>query len=215
MARANAPLLSVGASGAIARGPVFRRAQGGTVIATVPPNLDRDTSHLATQRDAYKAIAALWRDFIPAAKKPYKHATRTTARTPWQLALHTNLSNVRQQGIQLGWRGSTGNHGAPTLTHLVNIGECTPNFVCFEWGFQDTPPGWTLLGSTTLGLLSRAIGNQENAFLFILEDPPEFTSNGVSEALPGQVDQIHVWPRYRTSHGHDAEGASLALTINH
>lgn len=144
MAKVKGPLLSMRASGTIAKTNVYASWRGIPYarIHVVPTN-PRTVGQLLT-RDVFRWINALYRSLGATAIAPWEDATLGRPLTPRNSAVKNNLANLRTDLTLVNLVASPGSHGGPALETFSAVAGVGAASIDVTLTHGTLPTGWTL-----------------------------------------------------------------------
>lgn len=212
MAKTNAPLLSFGASGAIAKTQVYSTWKGRSYVRRFVTPANPNTAAQQQTRSVFKYLNRLWQ-YLPAgalaAWELYGQNSRFTARNGW---LKQNLSALREgvdlSDITLSVAAGSG-IAAEAMAVVTGADQVTVNLTP-----PALPPGWAIVQANAMAVRNvdphvsddvQAVAGSDNAA------PYSIVLNGLTA-----VDDYVVggWFTFTRPDGSRAYGASLQQVVS-
>lgn len=207
MAKTTAPLLSFGASGALAKAMVFATWRGIAYVRRyVVPENPRTVAQTLT-RDIFRTLSDMWKIMGSIAIAPWQTFTISKPLTDRNAMMGKNIAALRGALNMANFIGSPGARGglAPNSIILTaGIGTITIDFIN-----PAAPTGWTLVAAQAVAFPDQA---PEAVLIGPVTEGEDTVSplNQVVLTLPtGVLHQVSAWLRWLKPDGLTAYGASI------
>lgn len=144
MAKVKSPLLSIGASGQIGSSQVYGVWRGVPYVRQhVVPSNPRTTGQTTT-RNAFSALAALWKLMPALSQAPFAKAAQGKPLTDRNSLMKTNLGALRGQPDMTNWTGSPGAFGGFPITAIAAAAGAASGEIDVTVTSPPEPPDWTI-----------------------------------------------------------------------
>lgn len=209
MAKTTAPLLSFGASGAIADAMVFSTWRGIPYVRRfVIPQNPRTTGQVLT-RDIFSMLSTMWKLSGSLAIAPWTTFVVSKPLTDRNAMMGKNIASLRGDADMTDFIGSPGARGGlPPDTFIVTPGVAT---LTIDFTNPAAPSGWTLESAVAVAFPDQA---PEATFIGGGDEGEDAVAQ-VQVVLTGLDTVLHLvagWLRWTKPDGLTAYGASLTAT---
>ena len=210
MAKTTAPLLSFGASGAIANTMVYATWRGIPYVRRfVIPENPRTVGQTLT-RDIFKTLSDMWKVQGSLAIAPWQTFTVSKPLTDRNAFMGKNIAVLRGQADMQLFIGSPGARGGLPPTSIVT----TPGVGTISIAFTNpgAPTGWTLDAAVAVAFPDQA---PEATFIGPVTEGEDAVTPFDTVLLSGLDTVLHVvaaWLRWTKPDGLTAYGASILST---
>ena len=210
MAKTTAPLLSFGASGALAQAMVFATWRGISYVRRyVVPENPRTVAQTLT-RDIFRTLSDAWKLMGSIAIAPWQTFTISKPLTDRNAFMGKNIASLRGDANMDNFIGSPGARGGlpPTSIALVaGVGTITVTV-----GTPGAPTGWTLVAAQAVAFPDQA---PEAPFVGPMTEAEDavtpFDTILLTGLAPG-LHQVSMWLKWTKPDGLTAYGASINAT---
>lgn len=210
MAKTTAPLLSFGASGALAKAMVFATWRGIPYVRRyVVPENPRTVAQTLT-RDIFRTLSDMWKIMGSIAIAPWRTFTISKPLTDRNAMMGKNIATLRGDPNMNDFIGSPGARGglAPnSIVTLAGIGDITVTFTN-----PAAPPGWTLVAAQALAFPDQAPEAPLVGPVTEGQDVVDPLDTVVLTGLAPGLHQVSAWLKWTKPDGLVAYGASINST---
>lgn len=210
MAKTTAPLLSFGASGALAKAMVFATWRGIAYVRRyVVPENPRTVAQTLT-RDIFRTLSDMWKIMGSIAIAPWQTFTISKPLTDRNAMMGKNIAALRGDANMNDFIGSPGARGglAPnSIVTTAGVGTITIDFTN-----PAAPTGWTLVAAQAVVFPGQAPEAPLVGPVTEGEDVATPFDQVVISGLAAGLHQVSAWLRWTKPDGLTAYGASINST---
>jgi len=210
MAKTTAPLLSFGASGALAQAMVFATWRGISYVRRyVVPENPRTVAQTLT-RDIFRTLSDMWKIMGSIAIAPWQTFTISKPLTDRNAFMGKNIASLRGDVDMVDFIGSPGARGglAPnSIVTAAGVGTITVTFTN-----PAAPTGWTLVAAQAVAFPDQAPEAPLVGPVAEAEDAVTPFDTVVLTGLAAGLHQVSAWLKWTKPDGLTAYGASINVT---
>lgn len=210
MAKSTGPLLSLGASGTLAKTMVFSKWKGRAYVRRhVIPSNPKTSEQLLT-RNVFSFGSGIWKAAPTLLRAPWDRFAVGQVLTGRNAFIGKNTRELRTAALMTGWIGSPGAKGGLAPEGIV----LTPTSGGLDVAFTvpAPPTGWTLQASVAAVILDQDPQSPSTTLTVVVEEA--MTPWAISlTGLIGTADMVvSAWLRWAKPDGSIAYGASINAT---
>ncbi len=210
MAKTTAPLLSFGASGAIADTMVYATWRGIAYVRRyVVPENPRTVGQVLT-RDIFKTLSDMWKILGSIAIAPWQTFTISKPLTDRNSFMGKNIEVLRGDAVMddfIGSPGARGGLGPVSVAPVAGVGTITITFVN-----PAAPTGWTLVSAQAVAFPDQAPEATLVGPVAEAEDAVTPFDTVVLTGLDTVLHQVSCWLKWTKPDGLTAYGPSINTT---
>ena len=210
MAKTTAPLLSFGASGAIAQAMVFSTWRGISYVRRyVVPENPKTVAQTLT-RDIFRTLSDMWKIMGSIAIAPWQTFSISKPLTDRNAMMGKNIASLRGDADMADFIGSPGARGGLAPISIVS----TPGVGTITVVFTNpaAPTGWTLVAAQAVCFLDQAPEAPGLNPVNEAEDTASPFDTVVLTGLAAGLHQVSAWLKWTKPDGLTAYGASINAT---
>lgn len=211
MAKTTAPLLSFGASGAIAKTQVYSKWRGIDYARRYVVPANPNTVGQQSTRDTFKLLSAMWVGAGPLLRAPWALFATGQPFTDRNAFMGRNIEVLRGEADMQNFIGSPGAKGGlppSSIAAAAGVGQITVTFTN-----PAAPTGWTLVAAQAACFVDQDPETPWAGTLTEAEDTAAPMDTVVLDGgLPTSLHVVVGWLQWTKANGDTAYGASLIDT---
>lgn len=214
MAKTNAPLLSLGATGTIGKTVTFGSWKGvGYARQRVTPANPRTTAQTAT-RNVFRSGGQSWRLLPTAAVNAWTEFVRGRPLTP-RNAYIGSFTRLLRGGIDLGnWQVSPGSGGGSPPSALSVTTGVASGAIDVSWSPPEIPTGWSIVAAHAVFSLDHDPATDWTQAVGIASDLIEAGAIPITGLTPGAAYGVSVFLEWTRADGRAAFSVSQTSVVS-
>ena len=210
MAKPTGPLLSLGASGTLAKTLVYSKWKGRPYVRRWVTPANPQTAGQDLTRNVFSYMSDLWKGAPTDVRSPWVRFAQGQVLTGRNAFIGKNITALRTEVLLTNFIGSPGAKGGLAADSIVLTPGVDELAVAFT--VPAVPTGWTLFGSIAMAIFDQDPQSPVNTI--IVADTNEVSPFGITLAGLTQVGDyvVSAWLQWTKPDGSTAYGPSINAT---
>lgn len=210
MSKTTAPLLSFGASGALAKTQVYATWRGISYVRRYVVPANPNTTGQQETRGAFSWLNDMWRAMPSLVTAAWTLSAKGQPLTDRNLWIKKNLPTLRAGTDLTGILGSPGNGGGPQASAVT--ASAASGVVTVDVTSPTAPVGWTITSVIAILFPQQAVGTGTKFSPLAGEDAATHDAV-VINAVPTGTYVVSAFPKWAKPDGSIAYGQSINTTV--